>query len=108
MPTAVFYVVTAFLAVTGLACLIRGIWLRLATVSDPNRYVLVVLSGDCAPLLLQSAVTVLDEETRFFAGIVAVCDKLNEDARRACELIAAGDRRVKLIENDEFSNSLGG
>ena len=100
------YVIGAFFAILGLSNCIRGIWRRIVVVDDPNRYILVILSGSSADIFLKSALELMEADPFVYSGVIAVYDELEPDQMYACRYLEAENARVRMYNVNEFSEIL--
>ena len=108
MSGIVLHIVLGFFALLGIASVVRNVSLEWISVEDRGRYWLLVLTDRDSDLRIKGAVNRLQWDSHAAGGILAVDAGMDEDVRRACEIVAAESDAVRLMTPEEFKKWLGG
>ncbi len=108
MLLTIIHIFLVFLSIIGIACIVRGLQLRLVTVDDSDRYISVLLSGTDADIKLSSAMRLYEQYGDMFKGIIAVDMGLDEHTAECCQMIMRENDAIELYSAQEFIKLLGG
>ena len=109
MVLTVLHILFGVLALIGLTSVICGVVRRRDDLPDDERYLLVILKGEDADHRLRAAASAVAQgRCRIRGGVIAIDAGMEEEAKRACRMIADDVGGVAVCSLKEFQSWLGG